>query len=92
MRYETRSEGRERPRNNWDKVEANWNQFKGNVKKQWGKLTNDHLDEIEGRRDRLVGKVQEVYGLSAEDADDQVDRFMDANSASLDRPRDRNMH
>lgn len=92
MKYETRTEGRERARSNWDKVEANWTQFKGSVKEQWGKLTNDQLDEIEGRRDRLIGKVQEAYGLSAEDAEDQVDRFMDANRSYLDRGRDPSMH
>lgn len=90
MKYETHS--RERPRRNWDKVQANWNQFRGNVKKQWGKLTNDQLDQIEGDRERLVGKVQEVYDLSQEDAEDQVDRFMEANESYLDRGRDPNMH
>lgn len=90
MRHET--QGRERPRRNWDQVQANWNQFKGNVQKQWGKLTNDQLDQIEGDRDRLIGKVQEVYDLSQEDAEDQVDRFMDANESYLHRTRDPNMH
>lgn len=93
MRYDTRSTGRERPRDNWDhKMQANWNQLKGNIRKQWGKLTDDHLDEIEGRRDRLVGKVQEVYGLSEEDARDQVDTFMEANADYMNRSRDPNMH
>lgn len=86
MRYDTSSTGRERPRDNWDhKLQSNWNQFKGNIRKQWGKLTNDDLEEIEGRRDRLVGKVQEVYGLSEEDARDQVDTFMEANAEVLEK-------
>lgn len=87
-----RNESRERGRTNWDQASAQWNQFKGNVKKQWGKLTNDQLDEIEGRRDRLVGKVQEVYGISEEDAQDQVDRFMEANASHLNRTSDPNLH
>jgi uncharacterized protein YjbJ (UPF0337 family) len=43
---------------NWDQVEGNWKQFKGKVKQQWGKLTDDSLDQIEGKRDQLVGQIQ----------------------------------
>ena len=43
---------------NWDRVEGNWKQVKGNVKEQWGKLTDDQLDAIAGRRDRLVGEIR----------------------------------
>lgn len=93
MRYDTRSEGRERPRENWDhKFQSNWNQIKGNVKKQWGKLTDNDLTEIEGRRDRLIGKVQDVYDISEEDARDQVDTFLEANAAYFERTRDPNLH
>lgn len=45
---------------NWDIVEGNWKQFKGKVKAQWGKLTDDHLDVIAGKRDQLAGKIQEA--------------------------------
>lgn len=45
---------------NWDIVEGNWKQFKGNVKQQWGKLTDDHLDVIAGKRVELAGKIQEA--------------------------------
>lgn len=48
---------------NWDIVEGNWKQFKGKVKAQWGKLTDDHLDVIAGKRDQLAGKLQENYGI-----------------------------
>lgn len=41
---------------NWDRIEGNWKQFKSNVKQQWGKLTDDQLDVIAGKRDRLAGK------------------------------------
>lgn len=57
---------------NWDQIEGNWKQFKGNVKEQWGKLTNDHLDEIAGKRDRLAGKIQESYGISVDAAEKQI--------------------
>jgi uncharacterized protein YjbJ (UPF0337 family) len=60
---------------NWDIIEGNWDQFKGKVKIQWGKLTDDHLDGIAGKRDVLAGRIQEVYGLSKEDAERQISDF-----------------
>jgi uncharacterized protein YjbJ (UPF0337 family) len=59
-------------RMNWDRVEGNWKQFSGKVKEKWGKLTDDHLTQINGKRDQLVGRVQEAYGISRDDADRQV--------------------
>jgi len=53
-------------------MKGKWNQTKGAVKKQWGKLTNDDLTVIAGRRDQLVGKIQERYGVAKEEADKQV--------------------
>ena len=47
----------------WNRVEGNWKQMKGKVKEQWGKLTDDDLDVINGRRDQLEGKIQERYGM-----------------------------
>ena len=49
---------------NWDTTKGNWNQFKGKVKEQWGRLTDDELDVIAGKRDQLTGKLQERYGVS----------------------------
>lgn len=46
----------------WNQVEGNWNQFKGVVKEKWNDLTDDDLEQMEGRRDRIVGKIQERYG------------------------------
>jgi uncharacterized protein YjbJ (UPF0337 family) len=46
----------------WNRVEGNWKQLKGNIKEQWGKLTDDDLNVINGRRDQLEGKIQERYG------------------------------
>jgi len=57
---------------NWDTVKGNWKQMQGEVKRQWGKLTDDDLTRIEGDRDRLVGTVQERYGVAKDDADRQV--------------------
>ena len=60
---------------NWDIAEGNWKQFKGKVKTQWGKLTDDHLDMIAGKRDVLVGKVQEAYGITKDEAEQQIKEF-----------------
>ena len=57
---------------NWDQIEGKWKQFKGNVQQQWGKLTDDEIDEIDGHREELVGKVQERYGIAREEAENQV--------------------
>ena len=45
---------------NWDRIEGNWKQFTGKAKQQWGKLTDDDLTVVEGRRVELVGKIQEL--------------------------------
>ena len=57
---------------NWDRIEGNWKQFKGNVKEQWGKLTDDQLDVIAGKRDQLVGKIQNSYGIGKDEAEKQL--------------------
>ena len=62
---------------NWDHIEGNWKQFKGNVKEQWSKLTDDHLDRIDGKRDQLVGKIQENYGIPRDEAERQVKSWED---------------
>ena len=57
---------------NSDTIEGNWKQFKGKVKEQWGKLTDDDLDVIAGRRDQLLGRIQERHGVSRDEAHEQV--------------------
>jgi uncharacterized protein YjbJ (UPF0337 family) len=49
---------------NWDRIEGNWKQIKGTFKEQWGRLTDDQLDVIAGKRDQLVGALQESYGIA----------------------------
>jgi uncharacterized protein YjbJ (UPF0337 family) len=61
---------------NWDRIEGNWKQFRGKVLQQWGKLTNDDLDLVEGRRVQLVGRIQERYGIAKDDAERQVDTWL----------------
>lgn len=57
---------------NWDTIEGKWKQMKGSVKQQWGKLTDDDLDVIAGKKDVLVGKLQERYGITRDEATKQV--------------------
>jgi uncharacterized protein YjbJ (UPF0337 family) len=55
-----------------DALKGNWTQLRGHIRMQWGKLTDDQLNVIEGRREVLLGKLQEAYGISAEEAERQV--------------------
>lgn len=57
---------------NKDEIGGNWKQFKGTVKEKWGKLTDDDMTVIEGKRDQLVGKIQERYGYAKDQAEKEV--------------------
>ncbi len=68
-----------------DRLQGNWNQIKGKVKEEWGKLTDDDLTEIDGRREQLLGKIRERYALAAEEAERKIqewERRVDLSSAS----------
>lgn len=58
---------------NWDEIKGNWTQFKGKAKVKWGEMTDDDLDQVEGNRDILIGKIQEKYGKTREEAEKEVD-------------------
>ena len=60
---------------NWDMIEGNWKQFQGHVKDKWGRLTDDHLLRIAGKRDQLSGQLQEIYGITKDQAERQVRLF-----------------
>lgn len=60
---------------NKETMKGKWEQLKGGVQKQWGKLTNDDLDVIEGDAKVLAGKIQERYGITKEEAEKQVEEF-----------------
>jgi uncharacterized protein YjbJ (UPF0337 family) len=60
---------------NWDQLEGKWKQYSGKVKEKWGKLTDDDLEVVRGRRDQLIGKIQERYGIVRQEAEKQVDEF-----------------
>ena len=57
---------------NWDTIEGNWKQAVGQAKTQWGKLTDDDLHVVAGRRDQLAGKIQERYGIAKHEAEEQL--------------------
>jgi uncharacterized protein YjbJ (UPF0337 family) len=64
---------------NEDRVKGNWKQIKGKIKEQWGKLTDDELDVIEGRQEMLIGKLQERYGITRDEAERQFKDFQRRN-------------
>ncbi len=61
---------------NWDQIEGNWAALKGKVKEKWGQLTDDELDEIAGKRDALLGRLQAKYGYAKERAEKELEQFM----------------
>jgi uncharacterized protein YjbJ (UPF0337 family) len=61
---------------NKNQIEGNWEQIKGKVQSQWGKLTNDDLDVIEGDRKQLSGRLQERYGKAQDEADREIDDWL----------------
>lgn len=63
---------------NWDRIEGNWKQLSGKAQEKWGKLTNDQVDVIAGKREQLAGKIQETYGITKEEANQQIDAFADS--------------
>ncbi len=65
---------------NWDRIAGNWKQFKAKVREQWGELTNDHSDAINGRREMFAGKLQKQYDIIKEEAE----REIKDSSASLE--------
>ena len=63
---------------NWEQAKGQWNQLKGSVRKQWGKLTDDDLDYMAGSKDQFVGRLQERYGIAKEEAHRQADDWLRA--------------
>ena len=60
---------------NWEQIEGKWDRLRGKVKEKWGKLTDDELDVIAGKRDQLVGALKEAYGLEKERAEREIDTW-----------------
>jgi uncharacterized protein YjbJ (UPF0337 family) len=69
---------------NKDQLMGNWEQLKGNVRQQWGELTDDHVMQINGDRQALAGKIQEAYGIDQEEAEAQVEQWeADCNRGTM---------
>lgn len=69
---------------NWDRIEGNWKQFKGKAKERWGKITDDNLDVIAGKRDQLIGMIQESYGIGKDEAERQVKKWEKRNERDFE--------
>lgn len=61
---------------NWTQIEGRWKTLSGQIKSQWGKLTDDDLANVAGKREQLMGKLQERYGVVKEEAEKQVDKWI----------------
>ena len=61
---------------NWDQVSGQWAQLRGSLREKWGKLTDDDLEIAAGNRDKLVGLLQERYGLAKDRALESLDKFI----------------
>jgi len=71
---------------NWDRIQGNWKQVVGKAKAQWGKLTDDDLDVVAGRREQLAGRIQERYGIAKDEVEKQIsDWELKATDAWFDR-------
>lgn len=73
----------------WDVIEGNWKQVKSKVKQQWGNLSNEQLDMISGKRDQLIGQIQECYGVERDEAERQVTEWELQYGDMLDKGRRR---
>ena len=70
---------------NWDQIEGRWKDVKGRFREKWAKLTDDDLESIAGKKDRLLGKLQAYYGHKKEDAEKEVDTFLGRIPSNPDR-------
>lgn len=61
----------------WKQIQGQWNQFAGEARKRWGKLTDDEIDEVKGEEQRLIGKIQEKYGIARAEAEEQVNEWLE---------------
>jgi uncharacterized protein YjbJ (UPF0337 family) len=61
---------------NWDRIEGTWKEFRGKAKQRWGELTDDELDQINGKREELEGQLQRRYGYAKDRARTEVDEWL----------------
>jgi uncharacterized protein YjbJ (UPF0337 family) len=72
---------------NWDQLAGKWRQSKGKIRERWGKLTDDELDVVAGRREQFVGLLQEHYGVMRQVAEEQVHEFLEALGEEPEKQR-----
>jgi len=71
---------------NWQELEGRWNQITGQVKSNWGKLTDSDIAIVAGKREQLIGKLQERYGVLKNDAETQVDEWLGKVGTPVSKP------
>ena len=72
---------------NWDQVSGNWKELKGKLRSKWGKLTDDDLENISGKKDALLGRLQQHYGFHKERAERELDEFLAKMPSGTKEPR-----
>jgi len=73
---------------NWTNLQGNWNELKGKVKTKFGRLTDDDLTQAEGHKDRLVGMIQQKYGIARDKAEQQLEEFMSAGDTWISKAKE----
>ncbi len=68
---------------NWDQLEGQWKNLKGDIRTKWAKLTDDDFELIAGKKDKLVGKLQERYGWEKENAEKELDHYIKGLNSDL---------
>jgi uncharacterized protein YjbJ (UPF0337 family) len=76
---------------NWDKIEGNWKQMSGKAREKWGKLTDSDFETAAGKKDQLVGRIQERYGIAKDEANRQADEWAKALKEDEKTSRARNI-
>ena len=71
---------------NWDTIKGNWQQLKGEARVKWGKITDNDWEVLAGNKDKLVGKIQEQYGIAKDEAERQVDDHFKTTPAAPTHP------
>jgi uncharacterized protein YjbJ (UPF0337 family) len=60
---------------NWDQIKGKWHEVKGSIRAKWGELTDDEIEQLDGNREKMVGTIQQKYGVAKEEAERQVDEW-----------------
>jgi uncharacterized protein YjbJ (UPF0337 family) len=71
---------------NWDQIEGKWKQMKGSMKQKWGQLTDSDFEQIAGSRDKFIGRLQERYGYTREQADKELSQWMTSQQHEHSQP------